>query len=101
MLLSLLGVLDFLLQLLRVVIIVQFIVSLLVAFNVINTYNDFVRAFLNALNMICEPLYRPIRRILPDFGGIDFSPLVVLILITILRMLLGGVMLDVASSYGA
>ena len=44
---------------------------------------------------------RPIRRILPDFGGIDFSPLVVLILITILRMLLGGVMLDVASSYGA
>jgi YggT family protein len=101
MLLSLLGVLDFLLQLLRVVIIVQFILSLLVAFNVINTYNDFVRAFLNALNTICEPLYRPIRRILPDFGGLDFSPLVVLILITILRMLLGGVMLDVASSYGA
>ena len=100
MLLSLLGVLDFLLQLLRIVIIVQVILSLLVAFNVINTYNDFVRAFLNALNRICEPLYRPIRRILPDFGGIDFSPFVVLILITILRMLLGGAMLDVASTYG-
>jgi YggT family protein len=37
------------------------------------------------------PLYRPIRRILPDFGGIDFSPLVVLILIQVLQKLLSGV----------
>ena len=100
MLLSLINILDFLLQILRLIIVVQFILSLLVAFNVINTYNDFVRGFLNALNRICEPLYRPIRRILPDLGGIDFSPMVVLILITILRMLLGGVALSVATSYG-
>jgi YggT family protein len=67
---------------------------------VINTYNDFVRSFLNALNRLTEPLYRPIRRILPDFGGIDFSPFVVLILIMVLRMLLNGVALDIAASYG-
>ena len=45
-------------------------------------------AFVEALDRITAPLYRPIRRIMPDFGGIDFSPLVVLILIQILRMLL-------------
>jgi YggT family protein len=101
MLLSLFGVVDLLLQVLSWIIIIQAILSWLVAFNVINTYNDFVRSFLGALDKITEPLYRPVRRIMPDFGGIDFSPLVVLLLIYILRILLGGVALDVASSYGA
>ena len=63
------------------IIIVQAILSWLVAFNVINTHNDFVRSLLNALDRITAPLYRPIRRILPDFGGLDFSPMVVLLLI--------------------
>ena len=72
------------------IIIIQAILSWLVAFNVINTHNDFVRSFLNALDRITEPLYRPIRRILPDFGGLDFSPMVVLLLIVILRILLAG-----------
>ena len=101
MLLALFGVVDLLLKVLSWLIIAQAILSWLVAFNVINTYNDFVRSFLNALDRITEPLYRPIRRILPDFGGIDFSPLVVLLLIYILRMLLSGVATDVAMSYGA
>jgi YggT family protein len=43
-----------------------------------------------ALDRLTEPLYRPIRKIMPDFGGIDFSPLVVIILIQILQMLLSG-----------
>ena len=78
------------------VVIASAILSWLVAFNVINTYNDFVRSFLGALDRITEPLYRPIRRILPDFGGIDFSPLVVLILIAALRILLRGLAADLA-----
>lgn len=96
MLLSIFGVLDLLLRVLTYIIIAQAILSWLVAFNVINTYNDFVRSFLNALDRMTEPLYRPIRRILPDFGGIDFSPLVVLLLIYILRILLAGVAADLA-----
>jgi YggT family protein len=40
------------------------------------------------------PIYRPIRKILPDFGGIDFSPLVVLLLISVLKILLGGLARD-------
>lgn len=96
MLLSLFQVLDLLLRVLTYLIIAQAIISWLVAFNVINTSNDFVRSFLNFLDRITEPLYRPIRRIMPDFGGIDFSPIVVLLLIYIVRILLAGVAADIA-----
>ncbi len=96
MLLAFFQILDLLLRVLGWVIIGQVILSWLVAFNVINTHNDFVRAFLGFLDRITEPLYRPIRRILPDFGGIDFSPIVVLLLIYILRILLAGVVRDLA-----
>ena len=96
MLFALYQVIDLLLRLLTYLIIAQAILSWLVAFNVINTHNDFVRAFLGFLDRITEPLYRPIRRILPDFGGIDFSPIVVLLLIYILRILLSGVVRELA-----
>jgi YggT family protein len=94
MLWSLFTILDFLLQVLMWIIIVQAILSWLVAFNVINTYNQFVRSLLNALDRMTSPLYRPIRKILPDFGGLDFSPIVILLLIYVLRILLAGAALD-------
>ena len=100
MLLAIINVVGVLLSVLTWVIIIQAILSILVAFNVINTYNDFVRSFLNALNRLTEPLYRPIRKILPDFGGIDFSPFVVLLIIYLLQIMLGGIALDVQTSYG-
>ena len=89
-LLAVFGVFDLLLRVVTWIIIIQAILSWLVAFNVINTYNDFVRSLLDALDRITAPLYRPIRRIMPDFGGIDFSPLVVLLLIYVLQILLSG-----------
>ena len=88
MLLSLYTILDFLLQVLVWIIIIQAILSWLVAFNVINTYNQFVRSLLHALDRTTAPLYRPIRRVLPDFGGLDLSPLVVILIIILLRRLL-------------
>jgi YggT family protein len=96
MLISLFQIVDLLLRVLTYLIIAQAILSWLVAFNVINSYNDFVRSLLGALDRISEPLYRPIRRILPDFGGIDFSPMVVLLLIYIVRIMLDGVAADLA-----
>ena len=96
MLLSLFQILDLLLRVLTYVIVAQAILSWLVAFNVINTHSDFVRSFLGALQRMTEPLYRPIRRILPDFGGLDFSPIVILLLIYVLRILLSGVALELA-----
>jgi YggT family protein len=88
--LALFGIVNLLLDVLSWIIIIQAILSWLVAFNVINTHSDFVRSFLQALNWVTEPLYRPVRKILPDFGGIDFSPLVVLLLIKMLQILLAG-----------
>ena len=85
---SLFQILMLLLQVVTWIIIVQAILSWLVAFNVINLHNDFVRQALYALNRMTEPLYRPIRRILPDFGALDFSPLVVLLIIQILRSII-------------
>jgi YggT family protein len=91
MLTALFNILDYLLAILGWLIIGQVILSWLFAFNVLNTSSEGLRRFVEALDRITEPLYRPIRRLLPDFGGIDFSPLVVLILIQILRMLIDGV----------
>jgi len=98
MLLSLFTVVDFLLQVVMWIIIVQAILSWLVAFNVINTHNDFVRSLYYALDRMTAPLYRPIRRILPDFGGLDFSPMVVLLIIVLLRRLLVVYTLQIALS---
>lgn len=96
-----LAIFDIAIVLLSVVwwiIIVQFILSLLFLFNVVNLSSPFVRSLHSALERLTAPLYRPIRRILPDMGGIDFSPMVVLLLIMVLQKLLRGAALDIASS---
>lgn len=84
----------FLLQLLIYVIVAQAILSWLVAFNVINTQNRFVYSLLVGLDRITGPIMRPIRNRLPDFGGIDFSPLVVILLILLAQRLLHGLQMD-------
>ena len=90
MLIALFDILDYLLAIVGWIIIGQVILSWLFAFNVLNTSSQGLRTVVNALDRITAPLYRPIRRLLPDFGGLDFSPLVLLILIQIVRMLLRG-----------
>ncbi|OQW75966.1 MAG: osmotic-shock protein [Proteobacteria bacterium ST_bin14] len=88
---TLIQIATVLLNLVWWIIVVQIILSLLIAFNVINTYNDFVRSLHQGLEKLTEPIYRPIRRVLPDFGQIDFSPAVVLIGLQIVQMVLGNV----------
>ena len=95
------AVFDILILLLDVlwwVIIIQVILSWLFVFNVLNASSQGVRAFAAALEKITGPIYRPIRKILPDFGGIDFSPVVVLLGIMVLQRLLAGVAADIAIS---
>jgi YggT family protein len=91
MLLALVDIANLLLSILMWIIIIQVILSWLFAFNVLNTSSGGVRAFAIAIDRLTAPLYRPIRRMLPDFGGIDFSPLVILILIQVIKKLLAGV----------
>lgn len=85
MLFTLYQIVSILLNVLWWIIIVQAIMSWLIAFNVINTHNDFVRSVWIALDRLTQPIYRPIRRIMPDLGALDLSPMVVLLGIIILR----------------
>jgi YggT family protein len=81
------------------IIIIQAVLSWLVAFNVINTRNQFVYMIGNALYRLTEPLCGRIRRILPAMGGIDFSPLVAIIGLLFLKnvVVLGWMMGPVRS----
>ncbi|HEX7781319.1 MAG: YggT family protein [Sphingobium phenoxybenzoativorans] len=82
---ALYQIIVILLDVLWWIIIIQAILSWLIAFNVINTYNDFVRNVMYALDRMTQPIYRPIRRIMPDLGALDLSPMVVLLAILIIR----------------
>jgi len=82
---ALYQIISILLNVLWWIIIVQAIMSWLIAFNVINTHNDFVRSIWIALDRLTQPLYRPIRRLMPDLGALDLSPMVVLLIIIILQ----------------
>jgi len=72
-------------------IIIQFIIGLLFAFNVVNRSNDFLAGFYMAINRLLEPVLRPIRNLLPNTGAIDFSPLVLILLLNIVLIVLGNV----------
>lgn len=70
------------------VVVIAVVVSWLVAFGVLNTYNHIARSIIRALDALTEPVFRPIRRILPSLGGLDLSPLIVLIAIWFLEYVL-------------
>ena len=70
------------------VIIIQVILSWLIAFKVINTHNQFVYNIGNFLYKLTEPVLQPIRRFLPNLGGIDISPVILLLLLFFVQNLL-------------
>jgi YggT family protein len=94
MFIALIDIADLLLSILTWIIIIQVVLSWLFVLNVLNTSSHGVRTFAVAIDRLTAPIYRPIRRILPDFGGIDFSPLVVLVLIQVIKKLLSGVVMQ-------
>ena len=61
------------------------ILSWLIAFNVVNTRNQFVAAVAEFLYKITEPVMRPIRNVMPNFGGLDISPIIVILIIMFLQ----------------
>src|SRR5439155_9854462 len=92
----LVGIVDVILQVLMSVIFAQVVLSWLIAFNVINLHSGAVRTVVVAIDRLTVPLYRPIRRMLPDFGRIDFPPLVILLVIAVIRSkVLPGILMEV------
>lgn len=95
--LILLEIVQMLITIARWVIIIHIVLSLLIAFNVINTSNDFVRSVWNGLDALTEPVYRPIRRVLPDFGSLDLAPMVVLIGLSIIDIIVSRLAANIAT----
>ena len=87
---TLFQIVGYLISVVVMLVIVQFVMSLLISFNVVNMHNDFVAAIWKAVNALLEPLLRPIRRFMPDTGAIDFSPMVLIVLLQVLRIVLGN-----------
>lgn len=86
--LAVIGTLNFILNILWFLIIASAIFSWLYAFNVINMNNSAINMIGRSLYQMTEPLYRPIRRVMPDLGGVDLSPLVVLVVLYFLQLFL-------------
>jgi YggT family protein len=86
--LSLISLIHTVLEILIWILIASAVLSWLVAFNVINTRNRVVYMIGDFLERVTEPLLRPVRSILPSLGGIDISPIVVILLLVFAQNLL-------------
>lgn len=85
---SFVWLIDTVLSLYMWAVIIHVILGWLIAFNIINTYNQFVATAMDVLSRITDPIYTFIRRFIPVINGIDFSPLVLILLIAFLRSLM-------------
>lgn len=85
---SLFQILMLLISIARFFIIAHFIMSWLISFQVLNVRQPLVNQIWYGLNRLLDPIYAPIRRVLPPMGGLDLAPLVALIGLEIIRILL-------------
>ena len=88
-LVPILNVLSIAIDLYKWAVIVSAVVSWLVAFSVINTHNRFIYTMMDALSRITEPALRPIRQVMPNRGGVDLSPVVLILLLMLIQMMIG------------
>ncbi len=76
---------DLLLNTAISVIVVQAIMSWLISFNILNLQQRLVRLLWEALNRLTEPVYRPVRRFMPNLGGLDITPMVIIVALLFLQ----------------
>ena len=94
-LLTIYNIISMLASALIMLVIIQFIIGLLFAFNVVGR-NEFLMSFYDAINRLLDPLFRPIRRFMPNTGSIDFSPLVLILLVNVVLIVLDGIIRGMA-----
>jgi len=90
LLLTLSQIVGYIISIVIMLVIVQFVLSLLISFNVVNMHNDFVAAIWRAVNALLDPILKPIRRIMPNTGAIDFSPLILIVVLNIIQIVLNN-----------
>jgi YggT family protein len=79
-------------------IIIAVVISMLISFGVINAHSRFVYTVSDFLNRLTEPVLAPIRRFLPDLGGIDISPLIAILLLEFIERLLSSLYVHLVMS---
>jgi YggT family protein len=98
--LAVLAVILYILEIFRWVMIAMIIMSWLISFNIINTRNQFVEGLWRVLNQLTEPVLRPIRRFMPNFSGLDISPIVAFILIFFIEQVIHIYLVPMVSRAG-
>jgi YggT family protein len=89
-LIAIIQIISLLTQVIVMLVIVQFVIGLLFAFNVVSSRNQFLFQVYRSINALLEPVLGPIRRVMPDTGAIDFSPLVLILVLQILMIVLSN-----------
>jgi len=82
--------------LVQLVIIIQAVLSWLIAFDVINRHNQLVQSFWHFSNSLTEPILRPIRNVIPPIGGVDITPIIALIGLELIKKLLCWAIFQIA-----
>ena len=95
-LLAVYEIVELLVRVFVMLIIVQFVIGLLFAFNVISASNDFLRQVYESINRLVDPVLRPIRNVMPQTGTLDLSPLVLIIGAQIILIILKNIILAAA-----
>lgn len=95
-LVALYEIIELLVSVFVMLIIVQFVIGLLFAFNVVSPSVDWLRQIYETINRLLDPILRPVRNIMPQTGALDLSPLVVIVLAQIVLIVLRNVILSVA-----
>lgn len=90
------DIIGMLTSVLIMLIIIQFVIGLLFAFNVVSPSNQFLMAFYQSISNLLDPILRPIRRIMPDTGAIDLSPIVLILGLNILNAVVSRSILALA-----
>lgn len=91
MLLTIIEIIGYLAGVFIMIVIASFVMSIAISFNLISLSNQYVEAIYRSINMLIDPITRPIRKIMPDTGMLDFSPMVVIIGLNVLQIILGNI----------
>jgi len=93
---ALYEIIELLVQVFVMLIIIQFVIGLLFAFNVVNPSNDFLRQVYESINRLLDPVLRPIRNVLPQTGALDLSPLVLIVGLQVVLIVLRNIIAAIA-----
>ena len=85
---SLIIILLYIINIIWFIVIAHVVMSWLIGFNVLNRHQPLVGSIWNGLNRLLEPIYGPIRRVLPNMGGLDLSPLVLIVILYALQTII-------------